>query len=72
MNFHFCFHYDFNFRFCFCFGFLKVFAIFLIPHGLDSAIALSDLDSSIAFLLTPRGLDVPQTINSLLLGLEVP
>ena len=45
-----------NFRFCFHFDFRFCFCFLKV----------------FAFLLTPRGLEVPETVNCLLIGLEVP
>ena len=43
------------------------------PRGaIDAQLSLDWPRSAIAFLLNPRGLEVPWTVNSLLLGLEVP
>ena len=74
--------YSFLFSFCFSFSFwflvllLKSFCIFINstwPSGaIDSQLSLDWPRSAIAFLLNPRGLEVPQTVNSLLLGLQVP
>ena len=60
MNFRFCFH----FVFLFCFYFLKVFCIFVNsawPRGaIGGQLSLDWPRSVIAFLLTPRGLEVPR------------
>ena len=40
--------------------------------AIDGKLSLYWSGSVIAFLLNPRGLEVPYTVNSLLLGLEVP
>ena len=71
---------EFSFLFSFCFSFLfllsKSFCIFVNstwPRGvIDGQLSLDWLSSAIAFLLNPRGLEVPYRVNSLLLGLEVP
>ena len=71
---------EFSFLFSFCFSFLfllsKSFCIFVNstwPRGvIGGQLSLDWPRSAIEFLLTPRGLEVPQTVNSLLLGLEVP
>ena len=70
---------EFSFLFSFCFSFLfllsKSFCIFVNstwPRGaIGSQLSLDWPRSVITFLLTPRGLEVPQMVNSLLLGLEV-
>ena len=60
MNFRFCFHFDFDFRFCFCFSFLKVFVNSTWPRSAIGAQLFLDWPrSAIAFLLVPRGLEVP-------------
>ena len=54
----------------------KSFCIFVNstwPRGvIDGQLSLDWLRSAIAFLLNPRGLEVPYKVNSLLLGLQVP
>ena len=40
--------------------------------AIDGQLSLDWPRSAITFLLNPRGLEVPYTVNSLLLGLEVP
>ena len=76
MNFCFCFQFSFSFSFCFLFLLFKSFCIFVNstwPRGaIDGQLSLDWPRSAIAFLLNPRGLEVPQTVNSLLLGLKVP
>ena len=75
MNFGFCFPFIFDFRFVLFFVLLfKSFCICVNstwPSGaIDGQLSLDWPRSAIAFLLNPRGLRVPQTVNSLLLGLE--
>ena len=61
MNFRFCFHFVFHFRFGFCF--FKSFCIFVNstrPRGaIDGQMSLDWPRSAIAFLLNPRGREVP-------------
>ena len=70
--FSFCFSFSFWFLLLLC----KSFCIFVNstwPRGaIDSQLSLDWPTSVIAFLLNPRGLEVLQTVNSLLLGLQVP
>ena len=75
---------EFSFLFSFCFSFLfwfsfllfKTFCIFVNStwprSSIDGQLSLDWPRSVIAFLLNKHGLKVPQTVNSLLLGLEVP
>ena len=76
MNFRFCFHFVFHFRFCFLFLLFKNFCIFVnftqSRGAMDDELSLEWPRSAMAFLLTPRGLEVPQMVNSLLLGQAVP
>ena len=60
MNFRFCFHFAFHFRFGFCLCFLKVFVNSTWPRGaIDGQLSLDWPRSATAFLLNPRGLEVP-------------
>ena len=74
-EFSFLFSFCFSFLFCFLFLLFKIFCIFVNstwPRGaIDGQLSLDWPRSAIAFLLNPRGLEVPQTVNSLLIGLEV-
>ena len=73
---------DFSFLFSFCYSFSvlfllsKSFCIFVNstwPRGaIDDELSLDWPRSAIAFFLTPRGLQVSQMVNSLLIGLAVP
>ena len=78
MNFRFYFHFYFHIRFSFLFLLFlsKSFCIFVNsawPRGaIGGQLSLDWPRSAIAFLLTPRSLEVPQMVSSLLLGLEVP
>ena len=75
-EFSFLFSFCFSFSFWFLFLLFKSFCIFVNstwPSGaMDGQLSLDWPRSAIAFLLNPRGPEVPQTVNSLLLGLEVP
>ena len=75
-EFSFLFSFCFSFSFWFLFLLFKSFCIFVNstwPRGaIDGQLFLHWPRSAIAFLLNPRGLEVPQTVNSLLLGLEAP
>ena len=70
---------EFSFLFSFCFSFLfllsKSFCIFVNStwprDAIDRQLSLDWPRSAIAFLLSPRGLEVPQMVNCLLIGLEV-
>ena len=82
----FCFHFRFCFCFsffifiavffCFVFFFLlsKMFCIFFDStqprDAIDGQLSPDCHKSAIGFFLTPRGLQVPQTLNCLLLGLQ--
>ena len=72
----FSFLFSFLLLFQILFLFSKSFCIFInstqLRGPIDGQLSLDWPRSAIAFLLTPRGLEVPQTVNSLLLGLEVP
>ena len=61
--------------FLFLFLLFKSFCIFVNSmwprRAIDDQLSLDWPRRAIAFLLNPRGLEVPQTVNSLLLGLEV-
>ena len=63
----FVFVFAFSFLFLFLFLLSKSFCIFVSstwPRGaIDSQLSLDWSRSAIAFLLTPRGLEVPQTVN---------
>ena len=63
MNFCFCFQFSFSFSFCFLFLLFKSFCIFVNstwPSGaIDGQLSLDWPRSAIAFLLNPRGSEVP-------------
>ena len=78
MNFRYCFDFVFHFRFGFCFCFLKSFCIFINSTwprgGINGQPSLTWPRSTIAFSFAnfPHGLAMPQMVNSLFIGLEVP
>ena len=67
---------NFSFSFWFLFLLFKSFCIFVDStwprDAIDGQLSLDWPRSPIASLLNPLGLEVPFTVNSLLLGLEVP